>query len=162
MGRGRGMKLTTVIGTAIAALSLAACGSTAPPTARPATPTVAPTPTATPAPTPTATPSPPESPSPSASVSPSPSASPSPTEGPCGFQPCSTGAGSVTTCAGTGTAQGGSLIITWTAGYGQTEPVVPDYITVDGNLVDASSNPFTSGPYSAGDHSFTIPTESGL
>src|ERR1039457_4793394 len=57
------MKLTTVIGTAIAALSLAACGSTATPTARPSTPTptVASTPTATPeptppAPTPTATP----------------------------------------------------------------------------------------------------------
>jgi hypothetical protein len=45
------MKRTTVIGTAIAALCLAACGSTA-------TPTVAPTPTATPAPTPTATPTP--------------------------------------------------------------------------------------------------------
>ncbi len=52
------MKLKTVIGTVIAALSLAACGATVPPTARPATPTptVAPTPTATPAPTPTATP----------------------------------------------------------------------------------------------------------
>jgi hypothetical protein len=50
------VKLTTIIGTAIAASTLAACGATVPPTARPATPTVAPTPTATPAPTPTATP----------------------------------------------------------------------------------------------------------
>jgi hypothetical protein len=49
------MKLSTVIGTAIAAVGIAACGSSAvPPTARSATPT----PTATPAPTPTATPTP--------------------------------------------------------------------------------------------------------
>ena len=150
------MKLRAVLGTTIVAIGLAACSSTVVPTAPPAppTPTVAPTPTSTPAPS--------ESPPPSASVSPSLSASPSPTEGPCGFQPCSTGAGSVTTCAVTGTTQGGSLIITWTAGYGQTEPVVPDYITVDGNVVHVTSNPLTSGPYSAGDHSFTIPTESGL
>ena len=52
------MKLTTVIGAAIAALSLAACGSTATPTARPSTPTVAPTPTPTATTTPTATPTP--------------------------------------------------------------------------------------------------------
>jgi hypothetical protein len=62
------MKLTTIIGTAIAALSLAACGSTVSPTARPATPTptVAPTPTAipTPTPTPTATPAPTPTPTP--------------------------------------------------------------------------------------------------
>ncbi len=52
------MKLTTIIGTTIAAVGLAACGSTVTPTSRPATPspTVAPTPTATPAPTPGATP----------------------------------------------------------------------------------------------------------
>jgi hypothetical protein len=55
------MKLTTVIGTAIAALSLAACSSTVVPTARPATPTpiatAAPTATPTAVPTPTPTPS---------------------------------------------------------------------------------------------------------
>src|SRR5580704_7104004 len=74
------MKLTAIIGTAIAAIVLAACGSTAvtPPTARPtlslaAAPTVASTPTATPAPTPTATPIP----------TPSPSDSPSPSLNPC-------------------------------------------------------------------------------
>jgi hypothetical protein len=52
------MKLTTVIGTAIAAVGLAACGSTVVPTARLATPTPtgASTPTATPVPTSTATP----------------------------------------------------------------------------------------------------------
>jgi hypothetical protein len=52
------MKFTTLIGTTIVAVSLAACGSTVTPTARPAmpSPTVLPTPTATPAPTPTATP----------------------------------------------------------------------------------------------------------
>ncbi len=52
------MKLPTIIGTAIAAIGLAACGSTATPTVRPSTPTptVAPTPSATTAPTPTATP----------------------------------------------------------------------------------------------------------
>jgi len=55
------MKVTIVIGSAIAALGLAACGSTVAPTGSP-TPaltvgaTVAPTSTATPAPTPTATP----------------------------------------------------------------------------------------------------------
>jgi len=57
------MKLTTIFSSAIAAVGLAACGSTAvtPPTARPtlslaAAPTVASTPPATPAPTPTPTP----------------------------------------------------------------------------------------------------------
>jgi hypothetical protein len=52
------MKLTTIIGTTIAAVGLAACGSTVTPTSRPETPspTAAPTPSATPAPTPGATP----------------------------------------------------------------------------------------------------------
>jgi hypothetical protein len=52
------MKLTTIIGTTIAAIGLAACDSTVTPTSRPATPspTAAPTPSATPAPTPSATP----------------------------------------------------------------------------------------------------------
>src|ERR1700726_2239287 len=99
------MKLTTIFGSAIAAVGLAACGSTVAPTISPTLPlTFAPTV----APTPTATPSPSESPSSSAS------ASPSPTEGPCGYGPCQTGAGWDTTCAVPGTAQGGSLIITWT------------------------------------------------
>ena len=54
------MKLTITIGTAIATIGLAACGSAAAPTVRPSTPTptVAATPTAVPTPTPTATPSP--------------------------------------------------------------------------------------------------------
>jgi hypothetical protein len=54
------MRLSTIIGTAIAAVSLAACGSTVTPTARSATPspTVVPAPTATPAPTLTSTPTP--------------------------------------------------------------------------------------------------------
>jgi hypothetical protein len=150
------MKLTTIIGTAIAAVGLAACGSTVAPTARPGTPTptVAATPTATPAPTLTATVIP--TPSPSESPLPSASASPSPTEGPCGYAPCGTGWGYDTTCAVPGTAQGGSLIVTFTAGYGQTAPVLPDTITVDGNTLDVTSNPFTSGPYSVGLHSVTI------
>jgi hypothetical protein len=46
--------------------------------------------------------------------------------------------------------------VTWTAGYGQDAPVVSDTITVDGNVVDVTGNPFTSGPYTVGDHSFTI------
>jgi hypothetical protein len=160
------MKITTIIGTVIAAVGLAACGSTVAPTISPAVAlSVVPTATATPIATPIPTPSPSEGPSPSASASPSPSvspsASPSPTEGPCGYQPCGTGAGWTTTCGSPGTAHGGSLIITWTAGYGQTDPVVPDYITVDGNVVDVTSNPFTSGPYTVGNHSFTTPTDEG-
>lgn len=146
------MKLTTIIGTAIAAIGLAACGSTVAPTTRLATPTVASTPTATPALTATAIPTPVSSETPS----PSASASPSPTEGPCGYAPCGTGWGYVTTCAVSGTAQGGSLIVTFTAGVGQTAPVLPDTIVVDGNTLDVTSNPFTSGPYSVGVHSVTI------
>jgi hypothetical protein len=46
--------------------------------------------------------------------------------------------------------------VTFTAGYGQTAPVLPDTITVDGNTLDVTSNPFTSGPYSVGSHSVTI------
>jgi hypothetical protein len=57
------MKLTTIIGTAIAAVGLAACGSTVTPTVAPTLtatvePTLAPTPTATPTPTPSPTPTP--------------------------------------------------------------------------------------------------------
>ncbi len=158
------MKVTTVIGSAIAALGLAACGSTVAPTVSPTLAltvgaTVATIPSATPTAIPISTPAPSENPSPSPSATPS--ASPSPTEGPCGYQPCGTGAGWTTTCGSPGAGQGGSLIVTWTAGYGQTEPVVPDYITVDGNVVDVTSNPFTSGPYTVGNHSFTSPTDEG-
>src|ERR1022692_1343538 len=49
------MKLTTIVGTAIAAVGLAACGSPATPTVEP---TLAATPTATPTPTPSPTPTP--------------------------------------------------------------------------------------------------------
>jgi hypothetical protein len=145
------MKLTSIIGTLVAAIGLAACGSTVvPPTSPTGTPTVA-TPTATT--TATAIPTS----SPSGSSSPNASASPSPTDGPCGFQACGTGVGWNTTCAVPGSAQGGSLIVTWTAGAGQTAPVVPDTITVDGNTLDVTSNPFTSGPYLVGAHAFTYP-----
>jgi hypothetical protein len=138
------MKLTIIFGSAIVAIGLAACGSAVAPTASP-----------TLASTPTATPSPSESPSPSAS------ASPSPTDGPCGSGPCQTQTGWDTTCAVPGTAQGGSLTITWTAGDGQGAPVVPDTITVDGNALNVSGNPFTSGPYTAGSHSFNYPGGAG-
>ncbi len=53
------------------------------------------------------------------------------------------------------------MIITWNPGYGQSAPVVPATITVDGTTLDVSSNPFTSGPYSVGLHSFTTPTDEG-
>jgi hypothetical protein len=142
------MKLITILGTLVAVVGLAACGSTV-------APTVSPSLAVTVAPTPTATPSPSESPSSSAS------ASPSPTEGPCGDGPCQTGVGWDTICAVPGTAQGGSLIITWTAGYGQDAPVVPDTVTVDGNILNVTGNPFTSGPYAAGDHSFSYPGGKG-
>jgi hypothetical protein len=116
------MKLTAIIGTAIAALSLAACGSTATPTARPATPTptVASTPTATPAPTPTATPiptpSPSDSPSPNASASPSPSASPCvpTTDGPFGTGSCEdTPVVTVTACDSGGETAASGGAISW-------------------------------------------------
>jgi hypothetical protein len=158
------VKFATIAGTAIAAVALAACGSTAvtPPTARPTlalsvAPTVAPSPTDTPTPSPTPTGCDGDCSTPTPTPAPTPTATPtpSPTEGPCGFQPCGTGVGWVTTCAAPGTAQGGSLIVTWTAGAGQDAPVVPGTITVDGNVVDVTSNPSTSGPYTVGDHSFT-------
>ena len=38
---------------------------------------------------------------------------------------------------------------------------MPDHITVDGNVEDVRSNPFTSGPYTVGNHSFTSPTDEG-
>lgn len=65
------MKVTTVIGTAIVAIGLAACSSTVVPTARleAPTPTVAPSPTTTPASTPTATPTATPTPTPGVTVS---------------------------------------------------------------------------------------------
>jgi hypothetical protein len=142
------MKLTTIVASASAALGLAACGAAVSPTVSPTLAlTVAPTAASTPTPTPSA----------SESLSPSTSASPSPTEGPCGYGPCGTGLAYHTTCGVPGTAQGGSLVVTWTAGDGQTTPVVPDAIEVDGNTLDVTSNPFTSGPYTVGDHTFSYP-----
>jgi hypothetical protein len=81
------MKLTTIIGTAIAAVGLAACGSTT------VTPTRTPAPAATPtlAPTPTATPT--------AAPSPIPTPKPEP----------KLGVYVTTTCGVAGTAQGGSV-----------------------------------------------------
>lgn len=63
----------------------------------------------------------------------------------------------MTTCAVAGTAQGGSLIVTFTGVWPGTSGTYPDYITVDGNVVDVTGNPFTSGPYTVGDHDFTTP-----
>jgi len=57
--------------------------------------------------------------------------------------------GFTTTCAVAGTAQGGSLIITFANG-------TPDAVVIDGNTLAVTSNPFTSGPYDAGDHSVTL------
>lgn len=65
--------------------------------------------------------------------------------------------GWTTTCAVAGTAQGGSLIITFTGVWPGASGTYPDYITVDGNAVDVTGNPFTSGPYTVGDHDFTTP-----
>jgi hypothetical protein len=231
------MKLTTVIGTAIVAIGLAACSSTVVPTARPATPT--PTVAATPTPTPTATPSS--------------TATPTPTPNPCAaggvacdpklvvascdgiangnltalggsvswtdtypgdelviepghffvadtgtsgtfggdeYPPGTLSAGKytfqfrnsngddistdgasgsltidacavpanlgyTTTCAATGTTQGGSLTITFSGTWESTSGTHPESITVDGgSAVDVTSNPFTSGPYTVGDHVF--------
>jgi hypothetical protein len=57
--------------------------------------------------------------------------------------------GFTTTCAVPGTAQGGSLVITFSNG-------TPDTVVIDGNTLAVSSNPFTSGPYTAGQHSVTL------
>jgi hypothetical protein len=141
------MKLTTIFGSAIAIVGLAACGSTVAPTVSPTLAlTVVPTPTATPIATPSAS----ESPSPSASPS------PSPTEGACGYAPCASGSGYTTTCAVAGTAQGGSVTVTFTAGAGQTAPVLPASVTIDGHVIPVTSNPFTFGPLSVGVHTFNL------
>ncbi|HUZ69881.1 MAG TPA: hypothetical protein VMU65_09235 [Candidatus Saccharimonadales bacterium] len=57
--------------------------------------------------------------------------------------------GFTTTCAAPGTAQGGSLIITFSNG-------TPATVVIDGNTVAVTSNPFTSGPYNVGQHSVIL------
>lgn len=54
-----------------------------------------------------------------------------------------------TTCAVPGSAQGGSVVITFA-------DVRPDTVVIDGNTVDVTSNPFTYGPLTVGDHRMTI------
>jgi hypothetical protein len=64
--------------------------------------------------------------------------------------------GYTNTCADTGTPQGGSLTITFSGTWESISGTYPDSITVDGgSAVDVTSNPFTSGPYTVGDHVFT-------
>jgi hypothetical protein len=223
------MKLTTIIGTAIAAVALAACGSTA--VATTVRPTLAPTGIPTGAPTVSPTTAPTATPTPAATACPPQNQSgdvagvqcpvvtvtscdasltsagndggsvaytgaldddalviepgaitvnPTGTSGTYGpllqgvytFQ-FRTGAGAdistdgasglftiaacslppswgfTTTCANPGTAQGGSLIITFSNG-------TPDTVVIDGNTVAVSSTPFTSGPYTVGNHSVTL------
>lgn len=53
------------------------------------------------------------------------------------------------TCAVPGSAQGGSVMITFAGG-------TPDTVVIDGNTVDVTSNPFTYGPLTVGDHRITI------
>ena len=155
------MKLTTIFSSAIAAVGLAACGSTAvvPPTARPtlslaAAPTVASTPTATPAPTPTATPiptlSPSDSPSPSASASPSPCVVT--TDGPPGTGSCETPpVVTVTACdSGYGFAAGGGEI-SWSGADAADEftifQAVNGNITIHPGAADPSNPTPASGSY---------------
>jgi hypothetical protein len=221
------MKLKSVIGTAIAALSLAACGSTVATTVRPSTPmpTVAAIPTATPTATPslTATPTPTPNPGPKLVVASCDGIangnltalggsvswtgtypgdelviepghffvadtgtsgtfggdeyppgtlsagkytfqfrngndiSTDGTSGSFTVDACSVPAnlGYRTTCAATGTTQGGNLTITFSGTWESTSGTYPDSITVDGgSAVDVTSNTFTSGPYTVGDHVF--------
>lgn len=63
--------------------------------------------------------------------------------------------GYTTTCGVSGTAQGGSLTITFSGSWESTSRAYPDSVTVDGGPAeDVTSNPFTSGPYTVGDHVF--------
>jgi hypothetical protein len=141
------MKLNTVIGTAIAALGLAACGATATPTVSPTlAPTVSATVQATTATTATPTPTPTSIPT---TAPPTDTPSPSPTLGGCGYQPCGTGWNSSTAC-------GGSLTITWVAGEPGQPVVVPETMVVDGNTVNVTRNPFTFEPLTVGSHTFAI------
>jgi hypothetical protein len=54
-----------------------------------------------------------------------------------------------TTCAVPGSAQGGSVVITFTGG-------TPVTVVIDGNTVDVTSNPLTYGPLTVGDHVITV------
>ena len=64
--------------------------------------------------------------------------------------------GYTTTCAVAGTAQGGSLIITFSGDWPGTSGTYPNTITVDGGTPrDVTGTSFGSGPYSMGDHVFT-------
>jgi hypothetical protein len=138
------MKLTAIIGTAIAAIVLAACGSTAvtPPTARPtlslaAAPTVASTPTATPAPTPTATPIP----TPSPSDSPSPSLNPCVTREYTATLPCDPKL-VVASCDAFNQAGNGGTV-SWTGTY------AGDNLVID--PIDVTVSTGTSGTFGAGE-----------
>ncbi len=53
------------------------------------------------------------------------------------------------TCAAPGSAQGGSVMITFAGG-------TPDTVVIDGNTVDVTGNPFTYGPLTVGDHRITV------
>ena len=216
------MQLTTVIGTAIAAVGLAACGSTVAPTVSPTSAltvgaTVAPTTSATPTPTPTATPTPSATPTSAPPVlvlvetcdgsanadnygsvtfsadTPgfdfvvygpgllggwagattadasgdgtvsdltagdyefnnfAPAESPGTLTGAFAIVACPPPPTyRVTqTCAVPGSAQGGSVMITFAGG-------TPDTVVIDGNTVDVTSNPFTYGPLTVGDHKITV------
>ncbi len=48
-----------------------------------------------------------------------------------------------------GSAQGGSVVITFAGG-------TPDTVVIDGNTVDVTMNPFTYGPLTVGEHRITI------
>ncbi len=64
--------------------------------------------------------------------------------------------GYTNTCAVAGSAQGGSLTITFSGTWQSISGDYPDSISVDGGeAVAVTSNPFTSGPYTVGDHVFT-------
>src|ERR1035437_3366862 len=136
------MKLTTVIGTAIAALSLAACGSTVPPTVTPTlAPPVSPTVSPTIAPTDASTLAP--------TVAPTPTITYCTNGGSLGVGfPCP-GVTFKTACVA-GDPGVGSVTFTFT--QGKTTPGdVPDSITFDGNVVDVhGANPFFFGPTNAG------------
>lgn len=135
------MKLTTIIGSFIAAMGIAACGSTVGPTVPPST--VTPTVAATVAPTTTPTDMPSGTPTPTSAPTPSPTPCDAISGGQCpewGF---------TTTCAVPGTAQGGSVTITFTHG-------TPDTIVIDGNTLNVTSNPFTFGPLTVGSHSMIL------
>jgi hypothetical protein len=155
------MKRTTIFGSAVATICLAACGSTVAPTSSPTVAlTVAPTGASTPSATTTATPI--STPVPSESPSSSATASPSPTEDLCAQGFCGNTASVGTNCDPVGSEGGGSIVITWTAGFGQTTPVLPATVVIDGNTVAVTGNPFIFGPLPVGDNSvilddFTFP-----